>query len=266
MFRTLRLRALVGAAAAVVVVGAGAVTLPLVASAQSSQTPPATGAAGAAASTLRDLERQALRLTVIAQVPEADRAQATQLLDRADALRQRATELRTQELQSYIDALKAGTAPSDARTQAQQKLASERSQLQGDLTTLRDDVRAFVQKVPEARALERYLGAELRAASGPGMGLGRDLGMGLGAAPANPWAGDRGRIPWRGSPRAGARSNRDDRWGGVDGYGFEMRQGFGMGRRNPAGMGGWAPTAPRKTAPQNTTPPTPTPPTGGGGA
>lgn len=264
MFRTLRLRALVGAAAALVVVGAGAVTLPMVASAQSSQTPPAPGAAGTAASTLRDLERQALRLTVIAQVPEADRAQASQLLDRADALRQRATELRTQELQGYIDALKAGTAPSDARTQVQQKLASERSQLQSDLTTLRDDVQAFVQKVPQARALERYLGAELRASGGPGMGLGRGLGMGLGAPPADPWAGGLGRTPWGGSPRAGGRSHRDGRWGGANGYGFEMRQGFGMGRRNPAGTGGWTPASPPKTAPQNTTPPTPTPPTGGG--
>lgn len=178
MIRMLRLGAKVAATTALLVGFA-------LASAQSGATQPTTPPATSAsrAPTMAQLQRQALRLTLIARLPEADRAQATRLLDRADALRQRARALRRKELQDYIDALKAGSAPAVARSEAQQKVASERTALAKEASTLRSEVQSFLKKVPQARALLRYFGARERV----GMGFGFAPGQRGSYGRANPY-------------------------------------------------------------------------------
>ncbi len=245
--------------------------------------------------TLAQLQRQALRLTLIARLPAADRQQAGQLLDRADALRQRARDVRRQELQAYVDALQAGAAPADARTQAQQKVAGERSSLTQDEATLRTDAQTFVQKVPQARAMLRDLSTARGARTqtlgrgfgsaqgwgqgrgmgqdmnrqdmnrrGMGQGMGRDMGHGMDRGRSGPgW--DRYGAPY--GPYRGPRGPGMGQGMGQGTYGQGMN-GQGMGRgwmdrgwMDPDRNAPWQRpgTGPRNGPPQNGTPPT-TPP------
>lgn len=210
--------------------------------------PTLPNAASAASRTLAQLQRQALRLTLIARLPAADRQQAGQLLDRADALRQRAGDLRRQELQAYVDALQAGGTPADARALAQHEIAGDRASLTQEEATLRSDAKTFVQKVPQASAVLRHLTA--------GMG-GRTQAYGRGPGSAPGWGPQLGahRPGMRQGMRRPGMSPRDD--GRGLGWG---RSGPGASRdRRPYGWYG---------APQNNTvptmPPTTTPPAGGG--
>ncbi len=187
--------------------------------------------------TLAQLEREALRLTLIARLPAADRPQAGQLLDRADALRQRATDMRRQELQAYVDALQAGATPTDARTQAQKKVAGERSSLAQDEATLRTDAQTFVQKVPQARALLRNLSPGRSART---QTLGRGFGSGQG------WG--QGRSMGQGMNRKGM----DRGWMGPDRNAPWQRP--GTGPRNSPPQNGTPPTTPRSTPPSSTPP------------
>ncbi|MEJ2668518.1 MAG: hypothetical protein P8Z81_15715 [Deinococcales bacterium] len=204
------------------VLAAAVLTLPALALAQN--TPAPTPPAAAQQQSLGALERQAARLTLINRLPQADRAEATKLLDRADALRQRARQLRIEELRAYIAALKAGDAPAAARVQAQQKVSDARLTLAKDAATLRTDAQAFLQKVPEARALLRSLSMRNEARRTPG-------------ASAN-GAGNAG------TRQPGTRGFRGfNGMGGAPGAGT-MRQGVGrggQGPRQPWGMGGAAP-------------------------
>ncbi|MEJ2292168.1 MAG: hypothetical protein P8Y05_10695 [Deinococcales bacterium] len=281
MKRTLRLGARVALTTAVLVGVA-------LASAQGGTTQPATPpAASSQTPSMAQLQREALRLTLIAQLPAADRQQATQLLDRADALRQRALDLRRQELQAYIDALKSGSVPSVARAQAQQKVASERTSLAQDEATLRSDAQSFLQKVPQARALMRYLGGGRRT----GLGLGGTQGQ-RGPAPYGPARPNGRRMgpgsgwtsPGANTPGMNAPGRTMRGWGlgdmpyGPMGPGMQQRRFYrdGMNRdgMNRDGMGlpwpsPWmprrnAPGTPPTTAPQNSTPQNTTPPSGSG--
>ncbi len=289
MTRMLRLGAKVAATTALLVGFA-------LASAQSGATQPATPPATSAnqAPTMAQLERQALRLTLIARLPEADRAQATRLLDRADALRQRARALRRKELQDYIDALKAGSAPAVARSEAQQKVAGERTALVKEASTLRTEVQSFLKKVPQARALLRYLGARERAGTGFGFAPGQrgsygpaspnGRGMGPGQT-GRGWMGPGSNAPgWNGSGRnapgygrnampfgrmaPGMQQGRYYRgWMDRDGMMGPGQDGYmpwewpGMPQRNgPAPQTG----APQNSTPQNTAPQNTTPPSGSG--
>jgi len=269
MVRSLRLGALAMLAASVLMV-------PTLAAAQSSNDPTGTNATGTSPSgnpsssapnastssqTLAQLQRKALRLTLIARLPAADQQQAGQLLDRADALRQRALTLRRQELQAYVAALEGGATPANARTQAQQKVAVERTSLTKAAATLRADVQSFLQRVPQARTLLRSLGAGLRERA---QALGRGPGRVPGNAPGlGPWSG-RGQGMGRGTvqgmrqgmrqgmaPGDNGRADRAGRGWARDGapygqgdapWGPAMRQGLGHGRMGPNGMGrgcGW---------------------------
>ncbi len=198
------------------VLAAAALTLPALALAQN--TPAPAPPTSTQQQTLGALERQAARLTLINRLPQADRAEAAKLLDRAGALRQRARQLRIEELRAYIAALKAGDAPAAARVQAQQKVADARLTLAKDAATLRTDAQAFLQKVPEARALLRSLSMRDEARRTPGAGPANGAGNG-------------------GTPRPGTRGFRGfNGMGGAAGAGT-MRQ----GARQPWGMGGAAP-------------------------
>jgi len=212
-----RLRALSRAALA-----AALLLLPAAVSAQSSQTPPSTAPANEQL-TMRALQREALRLTFIARLPAADQAQASALFDRADTLRTTERSLRQQELQAYVDALKAGTAPTEARTQAEQKVAADRSSLETALTTLRGDVQSLVKEVPQARLMLRLLAPELRrgAAAGPNMGLnmGQNMGLNMGLN-MGPQTG-RGSWSWHGNGRLGY--TRQGLGAGIRGAGYGDR-------------------------------------------
>lgn len=207
---------------------AALLALPAAASAQNAagaaQATPSTPASSPSQQqTLRQLQQQAARLTLIAQLPEADRSQASQLLSRADALRQRSRALRIQELQSYVDALKAGTAPNVARAQAQQQVADQRVTLAKDMASLRSDVQAFLQKVPQARALLRGLAGRAGGGQGafggrPGMRNGRP---GLNGAPGAAGPGQRGSMmPWWNGQRGPGAGRWYGPWSG-NGMGWE---------------------------------------------
>jgi len=244
---------------------AAALLLGGLASAQSTTTPPAAGSATQQAN-LQSLERQAARLTLVNSLPAADRAQATQLLDRADALRQRALSLRAAELQAYIAALQAGDAPMTARVQAQQKVADTRLALTKDVATLRSDVQAFVQKVPQARALLRELGGYGRG-YGRGYGPGADLGgLGFGGRGFGSMPGMQGIRPG-----AGAQGGMGWRWGGPGASRMPNAGQSPWGRGGaPRGPGGWNGMPQNRqlqnNQPQNSTPQNSTPPSSGGGA
>jgi len=250
--------------------------------------PTAPNASSTTARTLAQLQREARRLTLIARLPAADRQQAGKLLERADALRLRGSELRRQQLQAYIDALRAGAAPAEARAQAQHKIAAARTSLTQDEAVLRADVQAFLQKAPQARALLRYLDA------GRGM---RSQALGRGHTPAPAWGSQPGMD--RGTRRPDTR--RPDMFPGGNGRGMGWRQTgpgwnregmpygqagpyggpwgpgmgrgtMGRGRSHPDGNGpGQRPDmVPRQSAPQNGTPPatppvSPPPGSGNGG-
>ncbi|HKI56772.1 MAG TPA: hypothetical protein VKB31_06420 [Trueperaceae bacterium] len=201
------------------VVAAALLALP-VAAAQTATTAPTPP--GAQRQHLAALQREAARLTLIARLPQADRAEATKLLDRADTLRRRARTLRIDELKAYVAALEAGTAPAAARVEAQQKVSDQRLALARQAATLRGDVQAFVRKVPQARALLRELAAGMGAARGHRFGARPGAGNGTG-----PGAG---RIPAPGAN--GPAAKRPGRFGS----GTAMGGPGSMGRRQ-AGAG-----------------------------
>lgn len=242
---------------------AAVLALPVAASAQSAATAPATPQAQQ--QTLRELQRQAARLTAIARLPQADRAQATSLLDRFDALRQRAVSLRIQELRAYVDALKGGTAAATARAEAQQTVSAQRVALAKDEDALRSDAQTFLQKVPQARALLRALvsarggagGAAMGACAAPRPGNGQHAARGM---------GDRA-LPGRAAPGASGSGRFDGPWSRCFAPGPSLRWGPwsapwgermgggarpGVGAPRPGMPGGQPPSGPQ----QNGAPPT----------
>lgn len=232
--------------------------------------------------TLLQLQQQAARLTLVARLPEADRSQATQLLDRATALRNRGRALRIQELRAYVEALKAGAAPEVARVQAQQHVTDQRMALAKDMAAFRNEAEAFVKKVPQARWLlgsllggqrghrcgaqgpgaDRWPGPRsapgMGRGTGPHTGPGMDWGMGL----------DRG---WGMGPAMGR--SMGCRMGPGMGFGMRPREnGPRMNRgRGSAMPWGWqqrngpaGPNGSQNGTPQNSTPQNSTPSNGGG--
>lgn len=225
---------------------AAALLVPTLAWAQNGNAP---AAPGTSQPTMQQLRREALRLTLIDRLPTADRQTATKLLDRAESLRKRADALRRQELEAYVTALKAGTAPTAARAEARQKVAAERTALAKDVAALRSDVRSFVQKVPQARALLRAFrtGAGPRAQRAvPGLGLRRSgpgsyrpYGYGqYGSRPYGyrPYGYGRGmRAPdMEGPATRGPRGGRPFRYGpGAQRPGMQAPGGYGPGFTGP---------------------------------
>lgn len=246
---------------------AAVLTLPVAAFAQSAANAPAPPRTQQ--QSLRTLQQQAARLTLLARIPQADRAQATQLLDRWDALRRRARNLRIQQLQAYVDALKAGSDPAAARAQARQKVSDLRQTLVGDLGTFRSDVRAFLQKVPQARGLLRELGAGY--GTGPSGRMGNRPAQ-RGAMPYGempnrarpygempnrampygnaPWRNGRWQGPWRQGWMSPPWERSYGRWGMPWDRGGAAPWRWQPGGGAPGGNG-----APQNSTPQNSTPP-----------
>lgn len=106
---------------------------------------------------MRQLQQQAMRLTILGELPEEARADAEVLLDQGIVFAERAQTLRAEGLQAYIDALEAGEAPAVARELARQSVSEERLALMRDMASFRDEVQAFTETYPEARGLLRQL-------------------------------------------------------------------------------------------------------------
>lgn len=130
----------------------------------------ATTDSDAVQQTLSELRQRAQRLTLLAQVPAEGRAQAEELLDRAEALRTAAQELEVQRLQAYIAALENGDSPSVATQVAEQQTSEASVALTRQREELSADVEAFLKTYPD-------VGTTLRARLGLGQGSGF-LGMG----------------------------------------------------------------------------------------
>jgi hypothetical protein len=128
---------------------------------------------------MRQLRQQAVRLTVLGELPEEARADAEVLLDQGVVFAERAEALRAEGLQAYIAAMEAGEAPMVARELAQQSVAEDRLALMRDLASFRDDVQAFADEYPEARGVLGQLRQGLGRGGMERGGMGRG-GMGHG--------------------------------------------------------------------------------------
>lgn len=142
------------------------------------------------AATLAELRAEAQRLTTLAQVPEAGRAGAEELLARIDALQESARAQEIARLQAYIAALRSGDSPSVAEEVASSAVSAGAVELAREREALQADVAAFVETYPDAAAVLRR--AALAARAGELLGEGW-LGSGPFGA-AHEAAGMRGRI------------------------------------------------------------------------
>lgn len=140
-----------------------------VASAQASggQAPPANAAPNAPSQNMRTLQRQARELTLLNRLPEAARADAKALLNRAETLRQEMRQLQRDTLTAYVNELKKGEAPPVARELVRESVVSQRLRILEARVALRKDVQAFISKYPQAKALlQQFVGAS-RMTGGP---------------------------------------------------------------------------------------------------
>ncbi|WP_027482110.1 hypothetical protein [Deinococcus pimensis] len=141
----------------------------------------------------RDLRREARRLELRNQLQPADRAAFDRLLADRDALARDVAALRQRELRAYVDALRGGAAPGDARRAAQTATLQDRAALQQRANAVREEARALARKYPRLAGL--LGGRDVRA--------GRLAPRGQRAAPAprtfrivpDPRGGDRMRVP-----------------------------------------------------------------------
>ena len=120
--------------------------------------PPATPAATPApttppSSTLRDLQREARRLELRSGLQPADRAAFDRLVTDRAALARDLRALRERELTSYVEALRAGASPAEARARAVGSVAQERADVARRAATLRESARTLAQKYPRLAGL-----------------------------------------------------------------------------------------------------------------
>lgn len=125
--------------------------------------------------TLSELRAEAMRLTALAAIPEAGRAEAEALLQRLDTLSEATRSLEMARLRAYIAALQAGDTPAVAREVAAAAISDDSVALARDREALRTDVAAFVETYPEAaQVLRRSARAAVlgRVLAGEGRSLG----------------------------------------------------------------------------------------------
>lgn len=100
--------------------------------------------------TLSELRAEAQRLTALAQVPEAGRADAEELLTRVDALLEGTRAQEVARLQAYIAALRSGDSPSVAEEVATSAVSAGAVDLAREQEALQSDVQAFLETYPDA--------------------------------------------------------------------------------------------------------------------
>jgi len=108
------------------------------------------------AATLAELRAEAQRLTALAQVPEAGRAEAEELLTRFDALMESARAQELTRLQAYIAALRNGDSPSVAQEVAASAISAGAVDIARERAALQSDVQAFLETYPEAVGVFRH--------------------------------------------------------------------------------------------------------------
>ncbi|HET8985903.1 MAG TPA: hypothetical protein VFN03_09105 [Trueperaceae bacterium] len=100
--------------------------------------------------TLAELRVEAQRLTALAQVPEAGRAEAEELLARVAALQESGRAQEIARLQAYIAALRSGDSPSVAEEVATSAVSEAAVELARESEALRADVGTFLETYPDA--------------------------------------------------------------------------------------------------------------------
>jgi hypothetical protein len=99
-------------------------------------------------STLRDLQREARQLELRSGLQPDDRAAFDRLVTDRAALARDLRALRERELTSYVQALRAGASPAEARARAEGSVAQDRADLARRAATLRESARTLAQKYP----------------------------------------------------------------------------------------------------------------------
>lgn len=109
---------------------------------------------------LSELRQEALRLTVesrLSELPANVQAEARELLNRVETLREPVMALREKMLAAYIAELGAGKEPYLARATARNTVADERLELLPDVRNLLVDIRAFINEHPEVDPIFKEL-------------------------------------------------------------------------------------------------------------
>jgi hypothetical protein len=109
---------------------------------------------------ITELRQEALQLTLeskLSELPADLQAEARDLLNRAEALREPVLALRARMLESYIAELGAGKEPYLAWATARNTVAEERLVLLPEVVPLVKDIRAFVRDNPEVALLFKEL-------------------------------------------------------------------------------------------------------------
>ena len=109
----------------------------------------------ASTAALAGLRTEAMRLTALAQVPEAGRAEAEDLLGRVEALQEAARSQEVARLQAYIAALRSGDSPSVAEEMAADAVSAGAIDLAREREQLHSDVEAFLEAYPTAAGVLR---------------------------------------------------------------------------------------------------------------
>lgn len=130
--------------------------------AQESAEPSTETGAVTTADTLADLRAEAQRLTALAAVPEAGRAEAEALLARIDSLTETARTQEIARLQAYIAALRNGDSPSVAREVAASAVSDGSVELARLREELQADLSAFLETYPDAASVFRRGAVEVR--------------------------------------------------------------------------------------------------------
>lgn len=107
-----------------------------------------TSDSSAVQETLAELRQRAQRLTLLAEVPTEARAEATALLDRADALRTATQQLEVSRLEAYIAALESGDSPSVAQEVASGRINEASVELSRQREAFVADLQAFLEANP----------------------------------------------------------------------------------------------------------------------
>lgn len=105
------------------------------------------------ATSQEELRQEAMRLSLLNELPEDARPEAEALLERVVTLQDRRQDQETAWLTAYVEALRDGETAAVARELADQAVAEENLELLRQAETLREDLRTFVQDNPEAAQL-----------------------------------------------------------------------------------------------------------------
>lgn len=97
-----------------------------------------------------ELQQQAQRLTLLAQVPDEARPEAEALLERAEMLHAAALQLEVNRLEALVAELESGTAADEASETVNDQFEIAFTEIENQQEQLFEDLQAFQETYPEA--------------------------------------------------------------------------------------------------------------------